>query len=199
MFILDLQKMLPPLNRATTPNSIDRLYIYILSTYPPSGSFLGFLNFHLWAEWSPPLNVKTWFQNIFKEQPTGLIPPQTVSNSLSQPLVGSSIINSSNSQQPTLRNHFGFYCTIYIDSFQFEVRLDHISVLFTQTLDNNMILSLFWTVFLMFSRVFHVLAQTWFRDSQFSYIKFYQYSQYPSQLPSFHTKNNISLSWRILK
>ena len=39
-------------------------------------------------KWSLPLNVKKWFSAIFKDQPTGLIPPQTASNSFSQPLMG---------------------------------------------------------------------------------------------------------------
>ena len=39
-------------------------------------------------KWSLPLNVKKWFSDIFKDQPTGLIPPQTASNSFSQPLMG---------------------------------------------------------------------------------------------------------------
>ena len=39
-------------------------------------------------KWYIPLNIKTWFCDIFKDQPTGLIPPQTVSGSFSQPLGG---------------------------------------------------------------------------------------------------------------
>ena len=31
-------------------------------------------------------NIKTWFRDIFKDQPTGLLPPQATSNSFSQPL-----------------------------------------------------------------------------------------------------------------
>ena len=39
-------------------------------------------------KWYIPLNIKTWFCDIFKDQPTGLIPSQTVSDSFSQPLGG---------------------------------------------------------------------------------------------------------------
>ena len=38
-------------------------------------------------KWYLPLNIKTWFSDIFKDQPTGLIPLQATSNSFSQPLL----------------------------------------------------------------------------------------------------------------
>ena len=37
-------------------------------------------------KWSLPQNIQKWFQDIFRDQPTGLIPPQVVPNSFSQPL-----------------------------------------------------------------------------------------------------------------
>ena len=39
-------------------------------------------------KWYLPLNIKTWFRDIFKDQPTGLLPPQATSNSFSQSLRG---------------------------------------------------------------------------------------------------------------
>ena len=38
-------------------------------------------------KWYLPLNIKTWFSDIFKDQPTGLIPLQATSNFFSQPLL----------------------------------------------------------------------------------------------------------------
>jgi len=47
-------------------------------------------------KWALPQNIKTWFKDIFKEQPLGLIPPQAVSSSLSQPQVRN--VNNNNVQ-----------------------------------------------------------------------------------------------------
>ena len=46
-------------------------------------------------KWYLPFNFKTWFSDIFKDQPTGLIPPQATSNSFSQPIRGTVTATSS--------------------------------------------------------------------------------------------------------
>ena len=46
-------------------------------------------------KWYLPLNIKTWFRDIFKDQPTGIICPQASSGSFSQPLRGTALATNS--------------------------------------------------------------------------------------------------------